>query len=553
MSGKSTLFGLYERPDGTFEEKPIQVNAAGELITSGAGGGGGASAADIGAEVDAVLKASPQPVSASTLPLPTGAATEATLASRLAEGTPITGEALEPGGTSTLGWLSSLRKKIADIYTVLTAGTINVSIPAGTRVTDGNNFAAVTGNAVSPAGSMPALVTTLSPNSPGGSAANPLFTGDSNGVPITTAALTAVGQDLVGNFDISAYGYLVLQLTGTFVGTITISQSDDGVTYSTVPDCWNETLQTRTSTIATTGQLILIPRVGRYLRLRSTAYSSGTIAAALVGVFGDFPVLGLLTENTFTTRIPTNGTKTAANSVPVTLSTDSSIQRALPVAIADVALAAITTTTTTAAFTPTFGISNEIVIAVTAVSGTTPAMDVTLQESADLGTTWTDVYTFPQITAVGVYRSGVMTSRSLRYRYVQTIGGTAPSFTRSITRLQSSIPVPNSGPFTRNGSVSTTVDLPIKGRIRRILANNRTAGVIFLQVHSKATPLVTGDVPLNGEIYPIPVNESVLLSAADLGDNGTYFGANTRLGLSTTFATYTAATPANTSIFAEAI
>jgi hypothetical protein len=107
--------------------------------------------------------------------------------------------------------------------------------------------------------------------------------------------------------------------------------------------------------------------------------------------------------------------------------------------ITDVASAALTTTTTTATITPTFGISYQVNIPVTAVSGT-PTLDVTIEESDDGGTNWFRVYDFPRITAVGNYRSPIIPLIGNRIRYVQTVGGGTPSVTRSINRLQSSYP-----------------------------------------------------------------------------------------------------------------
>jgi len=110
----------------------------------------------------------------------------------------------------------------------------------------------------------------------------------------------------------------------------------------------------------------------------------------------------------------------------------------IPGIIADVASAALTTTTTTAAFTPTFGSAYSVSIPVTAVSGTTPTLDVSIEESDDSGTNWFKVYDFPRITAAGMYRSPIIRLTGNRVRYVQTVGGTTPSFTRAINRLQSS-------------------------------------------------------------------------------------------------------------------
>lgn len=112
----------------------------------------------------------------------------------------------------------------------------------------------------------------------------------------------------------------------------------------------------------------------------------------------------------------------------------------LPLLVADVTSAALTSTTTTSAVTPTFGCSYQVNVPVTAVTGTNPTLDIVIQESDDTGTNWYNVYSFPRITAVGIYRSPIIPLTGNRIRYVQTVGGSSPSFTRSINRLQSSHP-----------------------------------------------------------------------------------------------------------------
>lgn len=118
-----------------------------------------------------------------------------------------------------------------------------------------------------------------------------------------------------------------------------------------------------------------------------------------------------------------------------------SVFGAFPEQIVDVASAAITSNTTTATITPTYGFTYQVNIPVTAVSGTSPTMDVVVQESDDGGTNWYDVYWFPRITATGIYRSPAIQMTGNRIRYVQVFGGTSPSFTRAIHRLQGSHPV----------------------------------------------------------------------------------------------------------------
>lgn len=106
--------------------------------------------------------------------------------------------------------------------------------------------------------------------------------------------------------------------------------------------------------------------------------------------------------------------------------------------VTDVPSAALTATATTGAFTPSLGNSYQAVIPVTAVSGTNPTLDVSIEESDDGGTNWFKVYDFPRITSAGVYRSPRLVQNGNRRRYVQTVGGTSPSFTRAILALLSS-------------------------------------------------------------------------------------------------------------------
>lgn len=110
----------------------------------------------------------------------------------------------------------------------------------------------------------------------------------------------------------------------------------------------------------------------------------------------------------------------------------------IPGVVADVASAAITSTATVAAITPTFGTEYEVNIPITAVTGTNPTLDIVIQESDDSGTNWYDVWHFPRATAATFLRSPKLPLKGNRVRYVQTVGGTTPSFTRAINRLQGS-------------------------------------------------------------------------------------------------------------------
>lgn len=126
-----------------------------------------------------------------------------------------------------------------------------------------------------------------------------------------------------------------------------------------------------------------------------------------------------------------------------TVSTVSTASLAYNNLVNDVTSAALTSTTSTSAVTPAAStISQEFNVIVTAVSGTNQTLDVVVQESDDSGTNWYDIYHFPRITAVGQYRSPMIPATGNRIRYVQTVAGSSPSFTRSINRIQSHLSAP---------------------------------------------------------------------------------------------------------------
>lgn len=145
------------------------------------------------------------------------------------------------------------------------------------------------------------------------------------------------------------------------------------------------------------------------------------------------------TKNDQSTATPVQviASSTIALSSTQALGSITSANLGIPLLVADQTSGALTTTTTSSTITPASGCSYEVNYIVTAVTGTNPTLDVVIQESDDGGTNWFDVYHFLRITASGAYRSPKISLTGNRVRYVQTVGGTSPSFTRSINRLQS--------------------------------------------------------------------------------------------------------------------
>lgn len=167
---------------------------------------------------------------------------------------------------------------------------------------------------------------------------------------------------------------------------------------------------------------------------------NGTTAPASSTTFtlGHLSVESFPNNSIYLQGVRSVGTANAipANILAGTINSVTAANLALPFIVADVASAAITTTATTSALTPSAGCSYEVNIAVTAVTGTGPTLDVNVQESDDSGGNWFTVYSFPRITATGIYRSPKLPMTGNRVRYLQTVGGTSPSFTRAINRLQ---------------------------------------------------------------------------------------------------------------------
>ena len=267
------------------------------------------------------------------------------------------------------------------------------------------------------------------------------------------------------------------------------------------------------------------------------------------------PVVLPVTQVTLLTP-PTNiGYSTSALQTPANASlvsidaklTTPTIQLAPPattIAI-DVANSVITTSAIAGNFSPPWGVSQSFQVGVSGVSGTGATLDVTVQEGPGGNTAWYDIYVFPSMTLIGSYNSPMIATAGRSYRYIQTITGTTPSFTRGLFRIQSNIQVPFDPITIKLGGASISASEFFVGArfIKKINVRNAGASLIFLQYYNSSTPLVTGAIPVSGEIYPIAAsNGNILIDSTTLGGRGAGYGANTRVALSLTQQTYTPVT-----------
>jgi hypothetical protein len=269
---------------------------------------------------------------------------------------------------------------------------------------------------------------------------------------ITTQNLVPAGAATAGSavsIALNSAGMITVQVTGVYTGALSLQATVNGTNWITVGGTPFMGIAggTSTATIASATQSIFQAQVAGYNQARITglAAMTGTATVTIRESIGNAPATVALPAGAASigTVVIGSGTVTTVSTVTAvtTVATVSSVTAAnlnIPGAIVDVASAALTTTTTTATLTPTFGTSYIVNIPVTVVSGTTPTLDVEIQESDDTGTNWYSVYDFPRITAVGMYRSPKLRLNGNRVRYVQTVAGTTPSFTRAINRLQAS-------------------------------------------------------------------------------------------------------------------
>ena len=354
---------------------------------------------------------SPVPVSASSLPLPAGAATQTTLAN-----------------LETL--LTTLAGTIQNHNAVFTDGSPG-QVMLGKR-RDSDSTAVADGD-----------LNTINMDEEGRikvsskPASYPDITGDITAVQATIGTPVA-GGTVAG--DVSRASNIMAFCTGTFS---TVNCTFEGSIEATGDTNWFgiQAVRSNANTIeTTTGNLSAQPAYGwemsvnalKRVRVRCTARTSGTQSWRFVqGTYATEPIPAAQISGTQ----PVSGTVTAT----VANATVASGSFAIPATVADVASAALTTTTTTGTLTPTAGVSYQVNIPVTVVSGTNPTLDVRIEESDDTGTNWYTVFEFPRITTTGSYRSPMLPVRGNRIRYVQTVGGTTPSFTRAINRLQSNL------------------------------------------------------------------------------------------------------------------
>lgn len=247
--------------------------------------------------------------------------------------------------------------------------------------------------------------------------------------------------------DVSGYQAITVQVVSTGTGgTFIFEGSNDNTNFQTLP-VFSQLVLTGTpitaAIAATSSSLVYtFPATVRYIRLRiATTITGGSIQAfTRISQQAWIPAITTVSQATAANLATT---ATIASGTVTTVSTVTSVASAALATNTNVADLASTAkvATFTLALTPAAGtLSQAFQINTSAVTGTTPTMDCSILESLDNGTTYSNtVYQFERITA---NLSNPLISPLIRYtgnklEWSCVIAGTTPSFTMTLNRMAS--------------------------------------------------------------------------------------------------------------------
>ncbi len=239
------------------------------------------------------------------------------------------------------------------------------------------------------------------------------------------------GNTLIGPLEASGFSEVDVQIS-TLTTTVYTAQGTNDPTLSTwvtVPVISETTQAAAIQTLNSANTFRIMTNGFKWIRVQCTTTGTVGTIQGVVGVIGQQMVLTSYGNDIGVTvnssALPTGGA-TAGNQATIYTN-------------ADQASAAITTTTTGATKTLAQGSAVAFNVNITAASGTSETYDFQVQSSVD-GTVWNTIWQAPRQTGISSITSPFLNLIGLDYRYVETIGGSTPSFTRTITTNRAFIP-----------------------------------------------------------------------------------------------------------------
>lgn len=241
---------------------------------------------------------------------------------------------------------------------------------------------------------------------------------------VVTAVINALnlneltGTPTPGSFltiDTKGASYVSFGVTGTFVATLKAYGSNDNGTFVLISGSILTIASPQnafSSQVSATG-FYLVPTYGaKFVRISCSLFTSGSVnvfAKASSVVVPEFvsKLIGIST-------LP----NTNLSNLPISLATyESNTAR--------------TTNGNGILFNPSSKVFT-VYANVSSVSGTSPTLDLVVQQSFD-GVNWEDIYHFERIITNGLYKSANITLEATNFRVIRTISGASASFTYSVS------------------------------------------------------------------------------------------------------------------------
>ena len=528
----------------------IYANGSGALTVTGAQAAGVPGSTAL--TVQGIGGGTPMPISAASLPLPTGAATSANQTTEIGYlSTIATNTGAQATDITTTGTITALNGTVSisgqGVYTTTFSitGTWVATLVVEGQTPD-SNWTQIPINIVAsqlPYQQMPSVSTNGTYLITGGGFTNiriraSAFTSGTVAVAIDgslaqqtvianistpdlavtgASAQTAVVNNILTTTSGTAATYvggfhsanIQVNSTGT-AGTYIFEGSNDNVNFVTIP-VYNGLVITGTPitaavTASATNIVYTFPITTNYIRLRiATAITGGSIQA--FSKFSQTSWTPTVAQVAQATAGNLNTTATIASGTVTTVSTVTSVTAvansttALPAAqVADISAVAFTVTTTSAAITPTAGCAYVFEHFLTAY--TSGSVQVTIQETTD-GTEWHNVYSFPPLASTTSYQvSPPLMFNGKQIRYVSS--GPTSVLTHTVNRTM----------------MSQTAQLPYKSLIDVGSGNGGT-------INPATTGSTTGVLPVEGlNNYTMIVNQGTGGSAVTFNLQGTVDNTN---------------------------
>lgn len=191
-----------------------------------------------------------------------------------------------------------------------------IPVHIGSKVTgsDGKSYAALDINVKNANANGQATMANSSPVVPASDYISPIKSARTEIAGQAAANVTGTTTDLIPSTDTTGYAYAVLQLTGTWSMTLQAQQCNDNATFLQTQVINGQTFISTTALVTNfaANGLYIIPLVGRYLRVRPSAWASNTSCVGTLELYTTLPPFMVALLGSYATLAPQNSGGTTA-------------------------------------------------------------------------------------------------------------------------------------------------------------------------------------------------------------------------------------------------